>query len=429
MQRRFRASALAALVVSALLVPAALAAPVEVAHASGKLDRVSTVAAYSWWSGPLAASSASTGNVYFTAVTHQGKQRVYRVKNGRVDYVSVGNVTADDHSAPALSIWPGKPTIVVRTAHPGVMYVSTTRHLSKIKTGAASPFSKARKIPFGGLKTSYAQILRDGDRVVVLTRAGTAYDWYEVSSPDSGLTWTPPVRVLDAEGRQSYLLLRPSESDALRYHAVAYGHPKYGAENRIGYRELTFDDLWAGTVRDLRLGQFEEVVAAGDPNDDDPPAQHDLDGNVIIDANSLRLFDVVDVDGEPVVAYASWSVARSEVIYRLARRTEDGTWKRSTVAGAGGGFGAGSAKYVPGMLFDTRPDHDVVYYGYAAADASGWALASRSLEPGSTSEVIATSPRILARPQQLGDSRLLVQEIANYVTYRNFRIGVSILQG
>jgi len=279
------------------------------------------------------------------------------------------------------------------------------------------------------MKTSYVQILRDGDRVIVLTRAGTTFDWYAVTSPDSGATWRAPVRLLDAESRQSYLLLRASEADPRAFHAVAYGHPKYGADNRIGYRMIGFDELWTGSVRDLRLNQFDEVIASDAPNDDDPPEQTDLDGSVITDPHSLRLFDVTDVEGVPVVAYASWSVARSEVIYRIARRDADGVWRRTTIAGAGGGFGTGSGRYVPGMLFDARAGHDLVYFGYAAADASGWVLASQGLGPGATAVVMATSPKVLARPLQLGDGRLLVQEIASYVSYRDFRIGVSLLSG
>lgn len=414
---RRHVSALAVVLASVLALGLLAGSPAQAVK--GPPKERSGNAAYSWWTSPTFGRTASS--FYFTGVNSQGYQRIYRwSRNSKrklvMTYTNLRKGTVDDHNAPALSMASGKPSLVFYTDHPGTMYyrravAGKDPRLSK----TSSSFGQAQRMPFD-LRTTYAQVLRDGDRVVVLARyleAGKS-GWYYVRSSDSGATWSEPSELFDSESHQAYLLMRATESDASELHVMAYWHPKYGPDNVVGYRRLTFEQLWSGAAERFTVSGMQRVWAS---TPDGPANQQ------------VRLLDGGDKRGRPMVFLATWDATNPVPTYRQVLQAEDGTWSSSIIRSAGGTYGAGNGSYVPGVTLDPRPGANRVFLGYR--DGSRWRLAVSDLGPdGRASQApraLVSSTRPLARPVVNGKD-LMYQRLDKYLTFKNFQISVHTLQ-
>lgn len=247
-----------AFAVSTIGTPA-FAASDPSADASRTLQFMSRRIGYSWWTNPLAYRSATTGNFYYVGVTEAGEQRVYRRDSGgEINYTIVGQVAADDHNSPSLSIEPGYPSLVFTSGHTDWAYVHRTSNMQQIETGQESPFSGRRKLPFT-VQTSYTQVLRQGDRVIVLARTSDPWEWRYVRSTDSGATWLPE-KVLLTSPSQDYLWVEESWPGSGLYNLACYFHPRKGKSNAIRFRQATFEQLWAGSLNGSTVTDLGQLV-------------------------------------------------------------------------------------------------------------------------------------------------------------------------
>ena len=370
--------------------------------------------AYSWWTSPVVARAP--GAFYSTGVSSSGQQRVYRWAGGAMTYETIGSTKADDHNAPAISRWPGKATLVFATEHPGVMQMRRATSDAPLLGGPVPGFGPPQTMPFER-RTTYVQVLRDGDRVVVLSRylEDGFTGWYYVRSGDSGLTWSEPAELFDSEGRQAYLLARPHDTDPSRVHMLAYWHPKTGSENRIGYRDVTFEQLFSGEAERFTVSGM-DTVWQSDPT--------------VTDEQNVRLLDVADKNGTLYVATATWNTSQPVPVYQVnTRPAAGGDWTRRALRSAGASFGNGNGRYVPGAVFDSRPGVARIHYGYQLR-AGLWRLVQGTVEPDAQvvdRVVLQDSTRPLARPVSAG-SDLYFQRLDRYASFTSYLIRAYTLR-
>lgn len=448
----------------ALMSPASSAAPSSSTSSpvtAAKPVTRSSDSGYTWWTAPLMARTSRS--FYFTGVTSDGTQRVYRwsrmgkKKTLTSTHTNLLRRAPDDHNAPALSMAAGKPSLVFYAGHPGTMYVRRTTSGADPVMGSKhrSSFGPAQKMPFGRAVT-YAQVLRDGDRVVVLTRylGRGPTGWYYTTSKNSGRTWSKPAELFDSESHQAYLMLRPFDADPTRLHVTAYYHPKRGPENVIGYREMALADFWNGRAERFTVGSMETVwksdqaatAAAADsaPTPPEPtPSEPTPPGGELLTAaepppveppagdppaQSVRMLDVGDKRGRSMIFIATWDTADTVPTYEQMIRRPDGTWSRHPIRSAGGGYGVGLANYIPGLSLDGRRGRARVYLGYK--DGTRWHLAHAVLGADGVvqaPQVLQSSSRPLARPVAVGRD-LMYQRLDRYATYKDYSITVQTLQ-
>ncbi|WP_375000320.1 hypothetical protein [Aeromicrobium sp. CTD01-1L150] len=466
-QPRPRASALLlALVACGALLTAVTADASSSPTVSSEPVKRSGNSGYTWWTDPLMARKP--GSFYFTGVTANGTQRVYRWGRTKarpklhLTYTNLRKRPADDHNAPAISMAEGRPSLVFYTGHPGTMFFRRAPTGSNPVLGRkhARAFGNEQRMPFDR-PTTYAQVLRDGPRVVVLSRylGGGQSGWYYVTSQNSGRTWTRPAELFDSESHQAYLMVRPMDTDRSRLHVTAYYHPKHGPENVIGYRTMSMSDFWNGRAERFTIGALEPVWTSDQPalpglssleeprqEKEEAPAhptpdvleipelpagpQQQVDPRLppeIVPPNtrSVRMLDVGDKRGRTMVFGATWDASNNVPVYLQMVRRADGSWSRHTLRSAGGGYGSGNGNYIPGLTLDDRRGVDRVYYGYKSRDR--WNLASANLAANGrvgTPTVLRQSDRPLARPVVLGRD-LMYQRIDRYTTYRDYFMQVK----
>lgn len=419
---RLAVSLTAAVLTASLVAPAGSTASTSPV-VSGSTER-SGNSGYTWWTEPLMARTAKS--FYFTGVTSNGTQRVYRwsrtgpKKKLQLTYTNLRRRPADDHNAPAISMAPGRASLVFYAGHPGTMYMRRT-------SGGADPvlgrrhsaaFGAERRMPFTQPVT-YAQVLRDGPRVVVLTRyLGKGLSgWYYTTSTNSGRTWTSPAQLFDSENHQAYLMVRPFDTSAKQLHVLAYYHPKRGPENIVGYRQMALGDFFDGKASRFTVGAMETVWASATPpvatpgpspqpssapspsaepdpaqgDDPEPPSAPPIDPLALADAagpapvpeeiepstESVRLLDAGDKNGRTMVFVATWDAKQRIPVYVQMIRQGDGRWSHHVLGSAGGGYGRGNGNYIPGLTLDERAGQARVFLGYRTGSA--WQLASADL--------------------------------------------------
>lgn len=449
---------------------------------SGPTER-SGNSGYTWWTEPLMARTPTS--FYFTGVTSNGTQRVYRwsrtgpKKKLQLTYTNLRRRPADDHNAPAISMAPGRASLVFYAGHPGTMYVRRT-------SGGADPvlgrrhraaFGPERPMPFTQPVT-YAQVLRDGPRVVVLTRyLGKGLSgWYYTTSTNSGRTWTSPAQLFDSESHQAYLMVRPFDTSAKQLHVLAYYHPKRGPENVVGYRRMALGDFFNGRASRFTVGAMETVWTSNpspgpspapsptpspspapspspDPSPiedegaeptpdptapfeqavdplamDDPSAPMPIPEEIEPSTESVRLLDAGDKGGRTMVFVATWDAEQRIPVYVQMIRQGEGRWSRHVIGSAGGGYGRGNGNYIPGLTLDDRPGQARIFLGYRSGSA--WHLATADLGRDGrvgTRRVLATSDKPLARPIAVGKD-LMYQRLDRYATYRSYRMRILTMR-
>lgn len=286
--------------------------------------------------------------------------------------------------------------------------------MQQIETGQSSPFSARRKLPFT-VPTSYTQVLRDGDRVMVLARTTDPWEWRYVRSTDSGATWLPE-KVLMTSPTQAYLWVEETWPGSGTYNIACYSHPRKGASNAIRFRQATFEQLWAGNLNGSTVTNLGQLAVS---------ATQSYPDKAVGSAPMIRLLDVVAKgDQSAAIAYATWNDGDSAATYRVAiRKPNQSTWAFHRL-GSAAGFQSGSANaqamYLPGVRFDRRASNWKLYWG--AGSGTSWALKSTAFTSagiGSTT-TLATDPRPLVRPVDVG-SRLMFLRADKYVTYTDYQ--------
>lgn len=384
-----RTAPLALLTVLVLLT----AAP---AHAFSTPQEVSGNTIWSWWTSPTAAVSGST--LHFTGVDSEGRQQALSHDGVALDATDLSTENeADDHNAPALSMIPGHPTLTFYTGHPGTM---------RYRTAPASTidFGAERTVPWG-FDGTYAQVLRDRHRVIVLTR-GPSNTWWSITSPDSGGTWAQPRLLFDgASIGQPYVLLRAFDGDPLRFHLAAYRNPAGSPENLIGYRTISFQDIWDGRGVGFAHSSLEVVWR--------PPAGRGY---------RFRLLDIGDKNGRTLVYYARWNADTPTPQYYTAVRGPAG-WTSTKIISAGATLYDAPNKYVGGITLDRRPGVARFYLAHRDENTGRWVLATYRVDGDGLPYlrvVLDTGTLPLARPVSVGDG-VLYQQIVTYTGFTNYR--------
>jgi hypothetical protein len=387
-----------AVVLASLL---AVAVPGSVpASAAAPPARISSQAIWSWWSGTQAVQQDDT--TFWTGITETGSQRVYRSVEGVTSYFTLRSIPPDDHNTPALSVEAGHPTVVAYTGHAGWMQYR-----------AAPPgtldFGPEISDPFG-VPTSYTQILRRGAEGIILSRVNDpSTGWWYVTTADDFQTFSEPRQLFSGllddgiEDFQPYMLARPFDLDPERFHLVLTAHPRHGFP--IGYASVTFDQLLDPGFVPLTLWSAEPVW------------QPDASGNP---GQKVRVFDVGDKRGLPLVFYARWNDVTTIPQYYTAVRQPDGTWISTKIESSGGGFADEIPHYAGGITLDRRSGVARFYISVKTGD--GWELATYRI--GSTGlpymrVVLDTAPVPLVRPTSVGDG-VIYQRLDRYRTFTDF---------
>jgi hypothetical protein len=386
----------------ALLVAVGLLAVVPPAGAADPPVRVSTSAIWSWWSSPQAVDVG--GVTFWTGITDTGSRRVYRTVDGVTTYFNLGASAPDDHNTPALSMLDDHPTVVGYTEHPGPV---------KIRTAPAGTieFGDPVVVPFG-FESTYVQILRRGAEGIIITRAEDAFlGWQYVTTSDDFETFSAP-RMLFAtsyEGAthlvpfQGYMQARPFDLDPQSFHLVLTGHPRDSFP--IGYTSFTFDELLDPAFMPVELWASERVW---EPSITGNPGQ------------KVRVFDVGDKNGLPLVYYARWNDVTTIPQYYTAVRQPDGSWLSTKIVSSGGSFADDMANYVGGIALDRRPG--VARFYMAVKDGDVWKLDTFRIDPEGLPFLRVTldsGPLALARPSSVGDG-VIYQRLNSYQTYRYY---------
>lgn len=373
--------------------PRAVAEPTVLTHEAG----------YTQWTLPTQAHRR--GEYYFTGITATGEQRVYRRGGQKSHYVAVGRVAADDHGAPAISVAEGHPTLVFMAGHnDAFVTMRSTDDASQIMTGEPSPFSPAKRLPFAH-RSTYVQVWRDANRVIVFTRFMTprTYGWWYVVSDDNGATWSEQRRFFDGKGQQAYMLARESAPGSLTYDVIFQNHPRVQPD-KIGYRHVTFDEVFTGQTQELVLDDFETVAQRAD----------------FTDVSRIRMNDVTTKNGITYVSIDTYQDTRDTFAYRLGARGVDGTWDFTVFAHPVGVLGTRLVG-VPGTTFDTRPGVPRLYYGDKLTSGD-WGMISATVAADGTLShrtVLASAAHPLARPRHDG-ARLFFLDMAKYRWFQDF---------
>ncbi len=368
-------------------------------------------AAYTWWTGPLAATAP--GSYYFTGISSQGKQRVYQWSKGRMTYETVGSTRPDDHNAPALSVEPGHPTLVFYTGHPGTMMMRSAASDRPALNTKRPAFGAPVPMPFDQ-RTTYAQVLRHEGRVVVLSRyleEGLS-GWYFVTSTDSGATWSEPTELFNSEDRQAYILVKEGERIEDGIDVFAYWHPKYGPDNRIGHRRILFSDFFRNEDR-LEAFTIDGMTPVWHSQQEDRTQNE-----------QIRLLDGGTIHGRPVALVATWDASAPTPYYRALVPTDEsagGPWEVRPIRSSGGTYGSSNGNYVGGVYLDQRPGAARIYISYQRS-RSQWRLISADLTADARPtawRLIYASKNKLIRPVATGKYLMFMRPrtYAHYTRY------------
>lgn len=324
-----------------------------------------TDTAWSWWTHPTAGML--DGSLLIGGIGSDGDLKIWR--NGQP--ASLGTIQADDHNAPALALEPGHAPVIFSPEH----------NISKVLWYRIGLDGVWQAIWFPGLVT-YAQVLTEGARIVLLTRVESC-QWWAVASDDWAQSWGDPVKILDGcdKGGLIYLTTGPSSTPGI-YHVAAYGHPINST-----WREIDYGRLDMNALAPLHL----------------QPA---------VKAQEERLLDVGEIEGQPAILYAAGG---QDWFYRVAQRSAEG-WTVTDLATVGGAFWAPSG-YIGGAVFDDAG-------GVVLSRSSGGTWTVEGHADGITE--LASSSEPLVRPIIAG-GHVIVQQLGCYADPTHFSATAKVL--
>lgn len=382
-----------------LIILALILLPVPVLAAPVK---ISSNGVYSWWNHNIAQGD------YYTAINNQGIQRVFL--NDNSNYFDLADIGADDHNAPSILSRTGHPTIVFYPSHG-----TRTTLPYRIAPEGTIAFGSERLITFP-YRVSYSQILDYGDTLVVFTRSG-AGKWQYVISQDDGETWTTPQMFIDTlDTGRHYELFTESESTPGLYHFAIAQNPGNALPHYINYGTL---DLRDGTVNSFFSNRGNIYTPAGLPLQ-----KEELDEINPIQNNDqkVRLLDVGEKYGVPVIYYAKWGGGTTSQYYKAIQNT-DGTWARSKLNILTGKeiSPPHPRHYIGGVSLD-RNGNNILY---VSSESNGtWTIKKYDLDTNLNQinpVTLASSTYPLARPYSVkGEDAVIYQELRKYNSFKDY---------
>lgn len=379
---------------------------------------------WSWWVHPLACREAGTNNLLFAGVTTLGEPRIFRQAPGE-NYATGESfklpVTPDpdDHNSVSILSVAGKDLVAFWQRH------GKSPYLNYWKLAEGEPladFEPKLKTTWDA-DVSYHQVLHlGGGRCVSLVREGAAWsfkitdDWYATTSPSH--------LFLTGIGGRIYLNMQPSSTPGL-YHFSGAQNPASNSGHYLIYGTV---DWLSGEVTDGRGNVIGDVYTDSFVHTDF------LDiSPLAVSIERVRLLDIHEVNGVPVIAYAKWGYSGSSTSlpnpparYYLAAIGAGGNVAiKPTGIYSGPDFSpTASRRYLAGVCFDRNGT------GLYVARRSGATsyLERYDIEADFTlaavPHVLKTSANPLVRPVSVRDMPgvTLVQELfeyASYITYES----------
>jgi hypothetical protein len=356
-----------------------------------------------------------------------GTVRVARVERetGAVRMVEISRVNypdrPDDHNAPALAFSPTQPNIVVFYTGHGYDNVMRYRTLDRT-TLAVGP---ERQLTFSAGIT-YAQVLRDGSRLVLFTRVTNSTWRYRVSD-DFGATWSQERIFMDATGfGQVYLVTKPVVGEPDSNLLAFYGHPVNSS-----YRDVEFAGvrLASGSVARADGQVVGNLYTPGGPGfrpGDLHPAITPSTGY------KVRLLDIATISGRPAISYAVWQGATGQATYKV-KMYRDGAWSTPPwQLATGDPFGHDPATHYVGGTVIGRDDR--LYTARRNNGTGVWHVEQwRWSESQATfqleREVARDADRPLVRPYvpaRTGPTEVIAQRLARYEAFTDYDADVLV---
>jgi len=382
-------------------------------------------AVYDWWAQPVAVNDGAY--TWIGSIAKAGTVRVAKVNRAAGTYqwatlTSVGDIYHDEHNTPALAFEATEPNLIAFFTQHGADNIMRYRTISRTSL-AVGPL---KTLTFSATIT-YAQIIRNGTRLMILTRVGES--WRYRITDDFGSTWSDERVLINASGYgQVYSLVKPASSDGDVNHLAFYGHPLGSTFRNVVYAQI---HLQSGDVT-LTNGQVIGSI-------NDPPGPNlrpeQLQAAITPSAGfKVRLLDIGTISNRPAIAYAIWNAAVAEdapATYKVEMYQDDDTWKSApwSVA-AGKPFGYNPAvHYLGGMAIG----RDNVIYSARESDGT-WTLEkwawSESQGTIKLEDVIARdSTQKLARPYvpaRDGETDLIIDRFETYSSYTNYTSDILV---
>src|SRR6266498_5362490 len=169
---------LAELVVGALLVAGSIVSSTYLHAASAAITgdpikaRVDN-AVYDWWAQPVSVNDGAY--TWIGSIATAGTVRVAKVNRAAGTYqwatlTSVGDIYHDEHNTPALAFEDAQPDLMAFYTQHGADNIMRYRTINRTSL-AVGPL---KTLTFSGTIT-YAQIIRNGTRLLILTRVGDSW--------------------------------------------------------------------------------------------------------------------------------------------------------------------------------------------------------------------------------------------------------------
>ncbi|MFY1637844.1 hypothetical protein ACN27F_31990 [Solwaraspora sp. WMMB335] len=406
-----------------LAAPAVSPAAPATAATVGAVRAAVDNAIYTWWAQPVAVNDGD--HTWIGSIARLGTVRVSRVHpaTGAVRTVEMSRTNRpDDHNAPTIAFEAGQPNLVV--FYTGHNYDNVMRYRTVDRTTLA--VGPERQLTFSG-DITYAQVLRTGRRLVLLTRVAISTWRYRVSD-DFGTTWGPEQMLVDARGYgQVYVVAKPEPGNANRNLLAFYGHPVNSPYRNVEFARI---DLTSGSVERLNgqvLGNLYSTAGPGlRPGQMDPAITPSA-------GYKVRLLDIGVVGGRPTIAYAVWNGSTGAATYKT-KMFLDGAWSTPPWAvPSGDPFGYDPATHYLGGTVIGRADR---LYTARQDNSSGtwhveqwrWSESQRTFVLDR--ELLRDARLPLVRPYvpaRAGQTEVIVQRLVSYTGITSYDADVLVL--
>jgi hypothetical protein len=376
-------------------------------------------AVYDWWAQPVSVNDGAY--TWIGTIATGGTVRVAKVNPAAGTYQwatlsSIGEIYHDEHNTPALAFEDTKPYLMAFYTQHGTDNIMRYRTINRTTLA----MGRTRTLTFSG-NITYAEVIRNGTRLMVLTRVGTS--WRYRISENFGSLWSAERVLINASGYGTlYSLVKPASNDGDLNHLAVYGHPLNSTFRNVVYAQI---HLRSG---DVTLANGQVIGSINDPAGPNLRPEQ-LQAAITPGAGyKVRLLDVDNVRDRPAIAYAVWNAEAAEAgpaTYKFKMYQDDNTWKSSPWAlAAGHPFGYDPAiHYVGGvaigrdnLIYSSRESNGTwIFEKWAWSESAGTFKFANAIARDSTQK--------LARPcvpTGVGATEVIINRFEKYYSYTNY---------